>query len=54
MSADTIVLDRESSVSTPANPTSVPVEKVLDGIRRDSREDVTSYLEETEAPHGGE
>lgn len=54
MSTDTIIEEREYTVSTPGKPEVLPVERALEQVRRDSREKAGEFLDETVVPHGGE
>ncbi len=54
MTTDTIVKEEEHTVSTPGRPDTLPMEKALEQIRRDSREKAEEFLDETVVPHGGE
>ncbi len=50
---DRVVEQKTSTIDTP-QPIVVPVEKVLDDVRRDSQNDAPQYLDETVVPKGGE
>ena len=52
--ADKLVLDREQTTSATAQPQTLPIEEAIQQIRRDSRRDPETYLDETVVPHGGE
>jgi hypothetical protein len=44
----------KESTTQETKPTTVPVEKVLAAIARDSRRDAQEYLDESVTPFGGE
>ena len=54
MATDINTLKQDEAVSTPGKPKVLPLERVLDQVRRDSRQDTEEYLDETVVPHGGE
>ncbi|GEM_PF-5627573 len=52
--ADYSVCNQQQTVSQPGTPQVLPREEALEQVRRDSRHQPESYLEETVVPHGGE
>lgn len=54
MTTHTIIKEREYTVSTPGKPDTMPMEKALEQVRRDSREKAEEFLDEAVVPHGGE
>ena len=46
--------DLQSKTTTQTSPLTVPLEKVVEEVLRDSREQPEQYLDETVVPHGGE
>ena len=54
MSTETRDRQTETAPKTPAQPHTVPLEKVVDAVRRDSRREPERYLDETVTKHGGE
>ena len=53
---DRPVLEEEANGSSvaPKRDEVQPIERVLDRVNRDCREDAERYAEETTVPHGGE
>jgi len=49
-----MIKENEHSVAIPGKPDTVPLERALEQVRRDSREKAEEFLDETTVPHGGE
>jgi hypothetical protein len=54
MALETIVQQQQSASSVDRASAIVPLQEVMDAIRRDSLEDAKQYLDETIVPRGGE
>ncbi|MBC8873268.1 MAG: hypothetical protein H8E44_27855 [Planctomycetes bacterium] len=54
MPTDTMIREREYTDTAPGKPETLPLEKALEQIHRDSREKAEEFLDETVVPHGGE
>jgi hypothetical protein len=54
MATDIVAVEKDHVASVPNKPETVPLEKALDQVRRDSREKAEEFLDETVVPHGGE
>lgn len=54
MMVGTATLEQERVATAPDQPETIPVQEVLDDVRRDSREEPQAFLDETVVPHGGE
>ena len=54
MAIDTVSVEKEYVAPSTGKPETLPVEKALDQVRRDSRDKAEEFLDETVVPHGGE
>ncbi len=54
MTIETTTLERTENVSPPKQPTTLPLKEALEQVRRDSRDNPRTFLDETVVPHGGE
>jgi hypothetical protein len=54
MNTKTTTLERPETALPPAEPQSLPLDEALAQVRKDSRDNPQSFLDETVVPHGGE